>query len=170
MNDIEAFFARLGWEKIDKFAGQPIFRNDYSAISLIGPTTSKKVRDEWSRWQTNLFEMRKDPSVGERKDMYLLMVVEDENQVDAISLQSIADDTFVCRKIILKSRGRTVPAILAELPLLQPISSIEASDEVVDVPSEFAGEGQLLNDLAKKSASAILDGLITGKYGRPNET
>jgi hypothetical protein len=170
MSETDVFFEKHGWVTFGQNGNLRFYINDYAALGFAEAATVDEIESEWPRWQSLLFQLRKRAEVGDRKDLYLVIVMGDEDPNAPIRLQRITDDTNVCRKIVLPQRGRTATAALMELSLFQVVGASDADDEVNAQDVVFPLDDQVITDLAKKGVATIFDKLLAQEYRRIDET
>jgi len=170
MSDVDKFFAQRGWRKMEQPVSPSVYVNDYAALGFTTAATEEQIADGWSRWQAALLQLRKQPEVGDRKDLYLVIVLADENPQALMHVQPIVDDTNVCRKIILPQRDGSVVEALVGAPFFQVVDIGENRDDGTEQMSDSVLNESVMSDLAKRSASTIFDHLLANKYRRTDET
>jgi hypothetical protein len=170
MNEADIFFEKRGWRKIRDDATLPVYVNDYAAVGFSVAAKADEIIDGWAGWQTVLLQLRKQPDVGYQRDLYLIILLGDEDPEILMSLQPIIDDTHVCRKIVFPQRGRTITETLIEEPLFQVVGATATDADTSAQINDLTLDNQVITDLAKKSALTIFDRLLAGQYRRTDET
>ena len=168
MTEIDDFFETHGWSKLDGSLSLSMYTNDYGVIGLGASPTVDDIADRWTEWQSVLFSQRKKVEKGDKKDLYLMIMLENEDPETMMRLQPISDDTNICRKIVLSQRGRTITETLKSEPFFQLAGVAEEELETSAEITESMVDAQVIADLAKKGASSDLRPLDRGHYRRTN--
>lgn len=176
-------FKEAGWEGIPlsskmKQAGLGgIFVSSYAAVGVVIAESTNDVLVNWIECQSQMSDLRENKDVGEEKDLYLLLIVSDIDESMLPDLQTVVNDTRVCRKICVEQKGRALEEVLMDTPFLKVVGhDEEKEDQIPGVAADLASHGmphQLLEDLARRSPKKILENLLAGKYkkgGQSNET
>jgi hypothetical protein len=150
------------------FAG--VFISAYAAIGILDLQNSQEVVGRWADSQEAMLGLRKLKEVGAERDLYLIFLVPTVERESAAQLQSILNDTYVCRKMILEKRARSLKETLGDSPFLGIGGAGIKSGNESSGPGEDLGSRtlpiQLLQDLACRSARFVLSRAIAGKYAQ----
>ena len=114
--------------------------------------------------QSLLAEMRSSEQVDRVRDLYLVFVLPEIPDGRVSDLQLIANDSYVCRKIVLEQRDRSLSEVVAELPIFCPPSKANDARSIDRAAEDLGVPGEILNDLARRSPSVVLDRLLRGEY------
>ena len=173
---IRHFFETSGWKEISPMEEfkecdeMVIYTCEYATVGIVIASSTEKIIACWVDWQVRMSDLRKNPKVGVRKDLYLIFIVEHIDENARLSLQMVTNDTHVCRKICIERGGRMLDEALMDIPFLKiEEQKGERYLEIKSILPEFEGRKfskPLLKDLATRSANTILDKLLTGKYRR----
>ena len=170
MNEVDNFFEAREWQRLHEAGALTFYANDYAALGIALVATANEISAGWIGWQSALLQLRKQSGVGDRRDLYLVIVLEDEDPDVLMGLQPIIDDTHICRKIILVQRGGSLTDTLKEEALFQAASENMVIDEKPSPANAVTLDSQVINDLAKKGIPAIFERLLAGQYRRTDET
>jgi hypothetical protein len=130
--------------------------------------TWRMLQDEISAY---LSQLRKD---GKYNGAYLTLLVNSSNQTDVLSLQRIAANPYVCRKIIVPSfESKSVSQIIENLPFFPLPNRIKAQISrppidpfIVSKNSGFSSD--LVEKLLKRvSPNTIKEQLLSGNFDTP---
>ena len=177
---IRHFFETSGWteispiENLKECGKMTIYTCEYATVGIVIASKEGKIIECWADCQVRMSDLRKNPKVGAKKDLYLIFIVEHIDENARLSLQMVTNDTHVCRKICIERGGRMLDEALMDIPFLKiEEQKGERYLEIKSILPEFEGRKfskQLLKDLATRSANTILDRLLTDKYrGRKSD-
>ncbi len=167
-------FKEAGWGGISlsdtmKQAGLGgIFVSSYAAVGVVIAESTNYVLANWIECQLQMSDLRANKDVGEKKDLYLLLIVSDIDESMLPDLQTVVNDTHVCRKICVERKERALEEVLMDTPFLKVVGHEEEKEgQMPGVAADLASHGmphQLLEDLARRSSKKILERLLAGKY------
>ena len=167
-------FKEAGWEGIPlsdtmKQAGLGgIFVSSYAAVGVAISNSTNDVLANWAECQSQMSDLRENKAVGKNKDLYLLLIVSAIDESMLADLQTVVNDTYVCRKICIERKERALEEVLMDTPFLKVVGhDVEKEDQISSVAADLASHGmphQLLEDLARRSSKKILEKLLAGKY------
>lgn len=177
---IIAIFLSNGWKEIPlseemKQAGLTgIYLCEYAAVGIVCVPGVAGIKACWANCQVYMSDLRDMENIGDQKDLYLVFIVQEIDMDIDMSilsdLQSIINDTYVCRKICieLKQHEGSLEKALMDTPFFKDMSKERQKDS----QTPFADPGlmqneipsQLLDDLGRRSASVVLDRLLAGDY------
>jgi hypothetical protein len=173
-DQIRHFFETSGWteippiEDLTECGKMAIYTCEYATVGIVMAPKEGKIIECWADCQVRMSDLRKNPKVGTKKDLYLIFIVEHIDENARLPLQMVTNDTHVCRKICIERSGRMLDEALMDIPFLKiEEQKGERYSEIKSILPEFGGRKfskQLLKDLATRSANTILDRLLTGKY------
>lgn len=141
-----------------------IYVCDYAAVGLVISSTVTDVLSHWADCQVHMADIRQNPAVGSNKDLYLTFIFPEIDTAALEALQSVINDTHVCRKICIEQRERSLKEALMDTPFFK---GLDQENQLPKAPIDFEGHGlspQLLVDLASRSAGVVLQKLLRGEY------
>ncbi|MDR3584523.1 MAG: hypothetical protein P4L59_04275 [Desulfosporosinus sp.] len=173
-SNVTNLFTMSGWEPIPLNANAEeagftgIFTCGYGTIGLVIDEVNS-ILSCWVDCQAFMSELRENQSVGVKKDLYLVFIVPRITENSVVNLQSVVNDTYVCRKICIEQGERTPEESLMDIPFLKLVHARDIGNESQEFASsiEFSTKGlskELLTDLVKRSKGAIIESLLEGKY------
>ncbi len=170
---LQSMFQESGWQKIElteqikesRLVG--LYVSGYAAVGVSLSPGVEQLLETWPKAQSVMAELRDDPKVGKRKDMYLLFLISNIDPSRVEALQGVCNDTHVCRKICIEVGSRNIDEVLMETPFFR----FQQSDELLPTGSLPIGNisEKILQDLAKSSKERILERLISGEYNQKNQ-
>jgi len=176
MQLLSKLLAKAGWRDIDVARSEPsghlscAFISEYALLGIVFSRSTQEVLGYWADSQAALMRIAEDDAMANLKDHYLVFFVKEIEDSYREELRKVTDDTHECRKTCIETRGRSLDDVLPELPFVSVVAaeSLPISDD--DEPdSELAAAGltsALLDDLGKRSASAILEQWLKSEYCR----
>lgn len=173
MDDLRMTLATCGWQEVEmteaehKAGLNGVFSSEYAFIGVILAKGISDVSSSWAPSQVALADRRKVTLSDRLKDAYLLFLLDRIDTEDAVVLGSILGDTQECRKVCVSLESRTLEEALKDLPFVCRKSQAEETESPSDTAAEIRDAGlsaKLLNDLATRAASTILDNLMAGQY------
>ena len=177
---LSKLLGNAGWRDVDVGRSDPgdhlscVFISECALLGIVFSRSTQEVLGCWADSQAALMRIAKDDAMADLKDHYLVFFIKEIEDSNRKELRRVTDDTHECRKTCIETRDRTLDSVLAELPFVSVVAaeSLPISDD--DEPdSELAAAGltsALLDDLGKRSASAILEQWLEGKYCRETNT
>lgn len=174
--ELRSPLAQAGWRfadlppEFDTSACDGVFRSDYGWAGFLFPGDVSGALERWPDAQALMARIRATPE-GRGKDLYLVFIFEMIPNLERTQLQRLADDTYVCRKIILEQGDRTLTECLSDVPLFAAARTAE-HEETLPAPGGSTANlpTDLLDDLARHSADYVLNRLMEGQYGNRNES
>lgn len=170
--ELRQLFIDAGWQdgchklSDDSSELHGLFSASFAVFAFAYSESSDSIVPNWSSMQGELAELRSKGILDKSKDIYLLFIVEAVEEDTLGELQSILDDTRVCRKICLERRGRSLSETLDDVPFfLTP--GVPAIDERQTSPAIETFVELPINvqeALEKRSDRAILDALLAGEF------
>ena len=178
---IAYLFKEADWDEIplsnemEEAGFTGIFVSGYAAVGVIIARSIIDVVNSWIDCQLQMSDLRENPAVGKSKDLYLIFIVSDIDVSALFDLQTIVNDTHVCRKICIERKGRTLEETLMDTPFLKLVDHDEKIDSqvpnvVMELSKKHGMSNLLLNDLSTRSAGAILERLLSGAYKNKEES
>ncbi len=178
---IAYLFKEANWDEIPlsnemKEAGlNGIFLSGYAAVGVAIASSVSGVVTCWIDCQLQMSDLRENQAVGKNKDLYLIFIISDIDVSALFDLQTIVNDTHVCRKICIERKGRTLEETLMDTPFLKLVDHDEKIDSqvpnaVMELSKKHGMSNLLLNDLSTRSAGAILERLLSGTYKNKGES
>ena len=173
MDDLRMTLATCGWQEVEmteaehKAGLNGVFSSEYAFIGVILAKGVSDVSSSWAPSQLALADRRKGTPSDRLKDAYLLLLLDRIDAEDAAELGRILSDTQECRKVCVSLESRTLQEAFKDLPFLCRKSQTEETESPSDTTAEIRDAGlstRLLNDLATRAASTILDKLMAGQY------
>jgi|GEM_PF-6469025 len=167
---VSEIFRSAGWkeislsEEMEKAGLDGVYVCDYAAVGLVISSTMNDVLQCWADCQVQISDLRKHEAVGLDKDLYLTFIFPEIDTTALDALQSIINDTHVCRKICIERRERTLKEALTDTPFFKVV---DQEKQLPEAPIDFEDHGlsqQLLEDLARRSSSVVLQKLLSGEY------
>ncbi|MFH1975059.1 MAG: hypothetical protein ABIJ52_05800 [Pseudomonadota bacterium] len=145
-----------------------IFVCGYAAVGVVIVGGTSDVVSCWTDCQIQMSDLRKNKDIGIKKDLYLIFIVPDIEVSELKDLQTIINDTHVCRKICIERKGRSLEEALMDTPFLKVVgqpkkTDTKAPEATVDL-SAYGMPHHLLDDLSSRSPGTILDRFLAGKY------
>ena len=172
--EISSVFKKAEWKEItlshdmEKAGLNGIFVSGYAAVGVVIAGSTSDVVSCWTDCQLQMSDLRENKAVGMEKDLYLIFIVLDIDVSELSGLQTIVNDTHVCRKICIERKGRTLEETLMDTPFLkvvvQPKKTARKVPDAGVVLSEYGMPHYLLKDLSSRSPVAILDRFLAGEY------
>lgn len=173
-DQIALAFKEAEWEEVplshdmEEAGLNGIFVSGYAAVGVVIAGSTSDVVSCWTDCQLQMSDLRENKTVGMEKDLYLIFIVLDIDVSELSGLQTIVNDTHVCRKICIERKGRTLEETLMDTPFLKVVvqpkkTDTEAPDAAVII-GEYGMPHHLLNDLSSRSPEAILDRFLDGEY------
>ena len=178
---LSRLLGNAGWQEVDVDTSDLrghlscAFTSAYALLGIVLSPSTHKVLGCWAESQVALMDMAHGEAMVQLKDHYLVFFVKEIDDSDREGLRRVTDDTHECRKTCIETRGRTLDTVLAELPFISAVEaesrSILDDEEAPDAELAAAGlTSTLLGDLGKRSAIAILDRLLEGRYCQERKT
>lgn len=170
IEQVSEIFRAANWNEIplSEEMQQPclngVYVCDYAAVGVVVCSTVKDVLSRWADCQVQISDLRQHVAVGLDKDLYLTFIFPEIDTTALGALQSIINDTHVCRKICIERRERTLKEALMDTPFFKVV---DQEKQLPEAPIDFEDHGlsqQLLEDLARRSSSVVLQKLLSGKY------
>lgn len=170
----EAFEA-AGWEKLlpqypdadVTFDG--LFSGTFAVFAVLIANAPDSIRTGWTDYQGTLAQLLVDEVIDRKKDVYLVIIVEEVKQQMLEWLHRVLDDSHVCRKICLERRGRDLRETLDDIPFFSTPGTQPALDR--ELPSDGNAidsiPAMVRRDLERMSAERILEKLVTKGYEAP---
>ena len=179
-DQIALAFKEAEWEEVplshdmEKAGLNGIFVSGYAAVGVVIAGSTSNVVSCWIDCQLQMSDLRKNKAVGMEKDLYLIFIVLDIDVSELSGLQTIVNDTHVCRKICIERKGRTLEETLMDTPFLKLVAQQERKDSqvpnaIAELPKKHGMSRRLLDDLSSRSAGAILEKLLSGAYKNEGE-
>ena len=179
--EITYLFKKANWDEIplsnemEKASLNGIFFSGYAAVGVVIASSVSDVVTCWIDCQLQMSDLREKRAVGKSKDLYLIFIVSDIDVSALFDLQTIVNDTHVCRKICIERKGRTLEETLMDTPFLKLVDHDEKIDSqvpnvVMELSKKNGMTNLLLNDLSTRSAGAILERLLSGTYKNEGES
>jgi len=175
IDEVTKILISAGWQEIIlsedmREAGlDAIYIDNYAAAGIVISSTTSDVKAVWIQCQAEMAELKTNEKVGTNKDLYLIFIIKEIDPEKIGDLRDLTNDTNVCRKICLGQNDRSLEETLRDLPFIRFVLQAEAesTEEVVEKDVGFAQKlpKKLGNDLARSSASRVLDNWLKGKYG-----
>ncbi len=170
---IQIMFQESGWQKSELTEPMKdsslvgLFVSGYAAVGVSLSRGVSQLLETWPKAQSVMAELRDNPKVGKRKDMYLLFLISDIDLSRIEALQGVCNDTHVCRKICIEVGSRNINDVLMETPFFR----FQQSDELLPTGSLPIGgiSEKILQDLAKSSKERILERLIGCEYNQKDQ-
>jgi hypothetical protein len=172
--DLSQLLTSQGWRSVALVASAvpEVWTNDYAVVGIVSVGTAIEVVSSWADCQVQMAELRKATEVGTNKDLYLLFFIPRIEPSAYAVLQTITNDTHVCRKICIETGTRSIVEAIFDTPLLTPGLNTPSTATTLVVskgtPTPQLQE-ELLRDLATRSAPVILDNVLAGKYRTQSE-
>ena len=171
---IAPVFKEAEWDEVslshdmEKAGLNGIFVCGYAAVGVVIAGSASDVVSCWTNCQLQMSDLRENKAVGMKKDLYLIFIVPDIDVSGLSGLQTIANDTHVCRKICIERKGRTLEEALMDTPFLKVVGQAKETDtkapDAAVVLSEHGMPHHLLNDLSSRAPGTILDRFLAGEY------
>ena len=179
--EITYLFKKANWDEIplsnemEKAGLNCIFLSGYAAVGVAIASNVIDVVTCWIDCQLQMSDLRENQAVGKSKDLYLIFIISDIDVSALFDLQTIVNDTHVCRKICIERKGRTLEETLMDTPFLKLVDHDEKIDSqvpnvVMELSKKHGMSNLLLNDLSTRSAGAILERLLSGAYKNEGES
>lgn len=179
--EISSVFKKAEWDEVplshdmEKAGLNGIFVSGYAAVGVVIAGSTSDVVSCWTDCQLQMSDLRENKAVGMEKDLYLIFIVLDIDVSELSGLQTIVNDTHVCRKICIERKGRTLEETLMDTPFLKLVDHDEKIDSqvpnvVMELSKKHGMSNLLLNDLSTRSAGAILESLLSGAYKNEGES
>lgn len=173
-DQIALAFKEAEWEEVplshdmEKAGLNGIFVSGYAAVGVVIAGSTSDVVSCWTDCQLQMSDLRENKAVGMKKDLYLIFIVLDIDVLELSGLQTIVNDTHVCRKICIERKGKTLEETLMDTPFLKVVGQPKKTDTKVPDAGVALGEHgmphHLLKDLSSRSPVAILDKFLAGEY------
>jgi hypothetical protein len=178
--EIAYLFKEANWDEfplsneMEKGGLSGIFLSGYAAVGVVIANNTSDVVTCWIDCQLQMSDLRENQAVGKSKDLYLIFIVSDIDVSELFDLQTIVNDTHVCRKICIERKGRTLEETLMDTPFLKLVHQDARKDSqvpnaVMELTKKHGISDLLLNDLSTRSAGAILEKLLSGAYKNEGE-
>jgi len=173
VDNLRTALATCGWQEVEMTGAEHkaglngVFSSEYAIIGVILAKGVSEVSSSWALSQLALADRRKGTPSDRLKDAYLLFLLDRIDAEDAAVLESILSNTQECRKVCVSLESRTLEEALKDLPFVCRKLHIEEAEPPSDTAAEIRDAGlsaRLLNDLATRAASTILDNLMAGQY------
>ncbi len=174
IHDVTKLFLAAGWEEISLSADMEragldaVYTDDCATTGVVISSTITDVRRIWIPCQAEMAELKSNEKVGTSKDLYLVFIIKEIDPQKIGDLRDLTNDTYVCRKICLGQNGRSLEETLRDLPFLGSVlqAQPEPTEEAVEKEIGFAQKlpKKLESDLARRSASRVLDNWLRGRY------
>lgn len=175
IHDVTKLFLAAGWEEIslsadmEKAGLDAVYTDNCATTGVVISSTITDAKRIWIPCQAEMAELKTNEKVGTSKDLYLVFIIKEIDPGKIGDLRDLTNDTYVCRKICLGQNGRSLEETLRDLPFLGSVLQAEhkSTEDAVDKDIGFAQKlpKKLENDLARSSASRVLDNWLKGKYG-----
>lgn len=175
IHDVKKLFLAAGWEEIslsadmEKAGLDAVYTDNCAAAVGVISSTISDVKRIWIPCQAEMAELKTNEKVGTNKDLYLIFIIKEIDPEKIGDLRDLTNDTNVCRKICLGQNGRSLEETLRDLPFFGSVlqAEPEPTEEAVEKDFGFAQKlpKKLENDLARGSASRVLDNWLKGRYG-----
>ncbi len=153
------------------------FESNYAVVSVMLAPSVDLVLSRWPDCQVAVADLRQNAIERSKKDLYLVFVVPHIPDELLPGLQGVVGDTRVCRKMCLEQGERRLEEVFMDTPF------VRLAKAPIEDPGALAGSGltapggqftdDILNDLKRRSAEAILSKLLADEYGplvKTNET
>lgn len=153
------------------------FESNYAVVSVMLAPSVDLVLSRWPDCQVAVADLRQNAIKRSKKDLYLVFVVPHIPDELLPGLQGVVGDTRVCRKMCLEQGERRLEEVFMDTPF------VRLAKAPVEDPGALAGSGltapggpftdEIINDLKRRSAEAILSKLLADEYGplvKTNET
>ena len=176
LDEVDLLFKSVGWKAVTpsedaKKAGLVrVYTKVYAAVGVAFHESASDLLARWADCQVAMAEFKNAEIADSTTDLYFVLIDLSLDEYDDFrpSLQTLVNDTHVCRKIIVEKRGRPFEVALQDTPFFVT-SNLEVRG-LGDVGAASLVLGQnnisqaLMDDLAKRSASVVLDNLLNRKY------
>jgi len=170
LGKLEEVLSKAGWLPFPVSLELPskncaFFTCGYATAGFILDSNAQAASLLWQPMQGIMVELRSNSLIPSGKDLYLVVMVPEISGELVPAFQQIVNDTYVCRKIVLEMRGRTLPEALAELPIFstRPEAGAKAIQEAERRVAPRLPQ-ELLDDLARRSATVVLERALAGSY------
>jgi len=173
MDSLRALLLPCGWQEVERTEAEReaglkgVFFSEYAFMGVIFAKGVSEITSFWAPSQLALADRRKGTSSDRLKDAYLLFLLDRVDAESSAVLGSILGDTQECRKVCVSLEGKTLEEAFKDLPFVCGKSQPEETESPSDTTAEIRDTGlstRLLNDLATRAASTILDNLMAGQY------
>jgi hypothetical protein len=179
--EISSVFKKAEWEEVplshdmERAGLNGIFISGYAAVGVVIASSASDVVTCWIDCQLQMSDLRENQAVGKNRDLYLIFIVSDIDVSALSDLQTIVNDSHVCRKICIERNGRTLEETLMDTPFLKLVDHDDKIDSqvpnvVMELSKKHGMSNLLLNDLSTRSAGAILERLLSGAYKNEGES
>jgi hypothetical protein len=179
MNDsddhLEKVFGSPEWRPValsEKARGSGLtysFESNYAIVSVMLAPSVELVLSCWPDCQVAVADLRQNTTERSKKDMYLVFVVPRIPNELIRDLQGVVSDTRVCRKMCLEQGERQLEEVFMDTPFVRLAkesgeNSGASAGSALTAPSGPLSD-EILDDLKRRSAEAILSKLLAEGYG-----
>lgn len=157
-DDLDALFIAAGWISLSTESCDGLYCRRESVVGILLAETPRDAAARAGGAQAELRERRNDRD-NHHKDFYLVFVVRRFAADDLHNLERNIDDPYVCRKLLVERRDRTLGDAIAELGLFLPLDAVSNPRTLRAAPTEsLSSEAWTL--LRENGVAAIVKQLI----------
>lgn len=151
-------------EKVQGFSA--IFESVYAVAGIAVLPNIKQAVSSWTEFQGLMLNYRNQPEGNTKKDLYLIFIVPFIDSSQLATIETMINDTHVCRKICIEQKGRSLNEALNDCGFITTIHSVLDSSER-NLSNQASNQGlseEILNDLRTRSEKTIFEKLLDNSY------